>query len=73
MTRLTIVLDDPEKKALRELAAVEYREPQAQAAFIIRQELARRGFIPPLAIELHAQKSAINPPQEVTVESPIAA
>lgn len=47
MKRITIVLKDPEKIALLTLADREFREPQAQAALIIRQELERRGLLTP--------------------------
>lgn len=45
MTRITISLRDQEKIALRILAESEFRDPRAQAALIIRQELERRGFL----------------------------
>jgi hypothetical protein len=45
MARITICLTDLEKTALRTLAEKEFREPRAQAALIIRQELERRGLI----------------------------
>jgi hypothetical protein len=45
MTRITISLRDQEKIALRELAEKEFRDPRAQAALIIRQELERRGYL----------------------------
>ena len=45
MTRITISLRDQEKTALRALAEKEFRDPRAQAALIIRQELERRGFL----------------------------
>jgi predicted transcriptional regulator len=45
MTRITITLSDEEKVALRALAEKEFREPQGQAALIIRRELERQGFI----------------------------
>jgi hypothetical protein len=45
MTRITISLKDPEKTALRALAEKEFRDPRAQAALIIRQELERRGLL----------------------------
>lgn len=45
MTRITISLRDQEKTALRALAEMEFRDPRAQAALIIRQELKRRGLL----------------------------
>lgn len=45
MARITINLQDQEKNALRALAEHEFRDPRAQAALIIRQELERRGLL----------------------------
>lgn len=45
MTRLTIILEDEVKQALRSLSQAEFREPRAQAALIIFQELQRQGLI----------------------------
>jgi hypothetical protein len=45
MARITISLSDPEKFALRILAESEFRDPRAQAALIIRQELEKRGLL----------------------------
>jgi hypothetical protein len=45
MARLTITLRDQEKLALSTLADREFREPRAQAALIIRQELERLGLL----------------------------
>jgi hypothetical protein len=45
MTRLTVTLADQEKIALRTLAEKEFRDPRAQAALIIRQELERLGLL----------------------------
>ena len=45
MSRITITLDMVEKKALTVLSEREFRDPRAQAALIIRQELERRGFL----------------------------
>ena len=47
MIRLTISLREQERTALRALAEQEFRDPRAQAALIIRQELERRGLLPP--------------------------
>jgi len=45
MARITISLRDQEKTALRALAEKESRDPRAQAALIICQELERRGLL----------------------------
>ncbi|MCL4490115.1 MAG: hypothetical protein M1570_18585 [Chloroflexi bacterium] len=45
MARLTVPLDAEENKALWRLATAEKRDPRAQAALIIRQELERRGLL----------------------------
>jgi hypothetical protein len=45
MTRITISLKDQEKMALCALAEKKFRDPRAQAALIIRQELERQGFL----------------------------
>lgn len=45
MARLTITLEVTEKSALIEYAEREFRDPRAQAAMIIREELQRRGFL----------------------------
>lgn len=45
MLRITITLNEQEKKALLVLAEKEFRDPRAQAALIIRMELQRQGLI----------------------------
>jgi hypothetical protein len=45
MIKFQIGLDTTSFKALRALAEHEYRDPRAQAALIIRQELERRGLL----------------------------
>ena len=45
MAQITIFLKTTEKAALRLLAEQEFRDPRAQAALIIRQELERRGLL----------------------------
>jgi hypothetical protein len=45
MTKLVIFIPNQESDALRALAEQEYRDPRAQAALIIRQELERRGLL----------------------------
>jgi hypothetical protein len=47
MPRIFISLNVPERDALIKLAEQEFRDPRAQAAMIIRQELERRGFLEP--------------------------
>jgi hypothetical protein len=45
MVKFQVSLDTSSFKALRSLAADEYRDPRAQAALIIRAELQRRGLL----------------------------
>lgn len=45
MPILKIVLDVDERNALGQLAEVEKRDPRAQAAFIIRQQLEKLGLL----------------------------
>jgi hypothetical protein len=45
MVKFQVSLDQESFKALRSLAENEYRDPRAQAALIIRQELERRGLL----------------------------
>lgn len=45
MPKVTFFLQEREEAALRELAAKEYREPHAQAAWIVKNELVRLGYI----------------------------
>jgi hypothetical protein len=45
-TRITLTLAPSEKSALIRLAERELRDPRAQAAIIIRQDLERRGLLP---------------------------
>jgi hypothetical protein len=53
MARITLSLEVPEKDALIKLAIRELRDPRAQAALIIRQDLERRGLLtPPASQEL---------------------
>jgi hypothetical protein len=60
MTRITLSLEACEKEALIELAARELRDPQSQAALIIRNDLERRGFLAASA----KNKSPIFPTRE---------
>jgi len=45
MSRITITLNDHERKALHQLAEREFRDVHGQAAFIIRKELERLGLL----------------------------
>jgi len=45
MTRVIINLCEDELRALFNLAESEYRDTRQQAAFLIRQELERRGLL----------------------------
>jgi hypothetical protein len=46
MARVIVDLGERERNALEALAKREKRIPRAQAAFIIHQELERRGILP---------------------------
>jgi hypothetical protein len=46
MSRIVILLTQPEKDALKELAESELRTAQSQALFIIIRELERLGLLP---------------------------
>lgn len=46
MSRITVTLLRDEREALSTLAQRERRDPRAQAALIIRQELIDRGLLP---------------------------
>ena len=46
MARIIVHLGELEREALRTLAKREMRDPRAQAALIIRQELERQGALP---------------------------
>lgn len=45
MARIVIYLPDLEMNALNQLAQQEYRAPKVEAAWIIRNELHRRGLV----------------------------
>lgn len=47
MTRITVLLEPSERRALDDLARREMRDVRQQAAFIIRRELQRRGLLAP--------------------------
>lgn len=51
-TRIVVKLDKFENRALSALAEREYRNPRAQAAFIIRRELERCGLLEALEIDV---------------------
>jgi hypothetical protein len=44
--RVTLLLDEDERNALRRLAEREFRDPRDQAALIVRQVLEARGLLP---------------------------
>jgi hypothetical protein len=46
MSRIPILLDEETAAGLVALAKQQYRDPRAQAALIIRQELERLGLLP---------------------------
>lgn len=46
MAKIIVYLGDQERNALLQLAQRELRQPRAQAALIIRQELVRQGMLP---------------------------
>jgi len=46
MSHITITLYADERSALVRLAEIERRDPRAQAALIIRNELRRSGLLP---------------------------
>ena len=45
VTRLKLVLEQPEYSALLKVAVIELRNPSDQARFIVRKELERRGLL----------------------------
>jgi plasmid stability protein len=47
MTKVIVTLREDERKALVVLALSELRSPADQARHILRQELSRRGLLPP--------------------------
>ena len=63
MPTVKILLDDREREALVVLSRRERRDPRAQAAVILRQELERRGLLP--IPDAHAQGHAA---QEVATQ-----
>ena len=45
VARVVLTLEQPEYRALLQVAQTELRNPADQAHFMVRQELVRRGFI----------------------------
>ena len=58
MARIIVHLGEQEREALRTLAKREMRDPRAQAALIIHQELERQGALPARA-DLSQKKESI--------------
>lgn len=61
MARVILKLGERERSALKALAKREKRIPRAQAAFIIHQELERRGLLPALGTFSNRQELPPNP------------
>ena len=59
MARIIFNLSDDEYKAFLVLSEMEFREPKAQAALIIRRELEAQGLL-----ESVTTKQVINPPAQ---------
>ena len=57
MAKIIVYLGEQERNALHQLAQREMRVPRAQAALIIRQELARLGMLSVPAKSLNAEQS----------------
>lgn len=57
MAKIIVYLGEQERDALHQLAQREMRAPRAQAALIIRQELARLGMLSIPAESLNAEQS----------------
>ena len=57
MAKIIVYLGEQERDALHQLAQREMRAPRAQAALIIRQELARLGMLSIPAKSLNAEQS----------------
>jgi len=53
--RITVTLEDDERKALQDLAEAERRHPSDQAAILIRRELERERLLEPP--EIHTEGS----------------
>ena len=47
--RIGVVLPEPAREALVDLAEREYRDPRDQAAVLVLEGLRRRGLVPDLA------------------------
>jgi len=61
MVRIGVVLPEPAREALVDLAEREYRDPRDQAAVLVLEGLRRRGLVPDL------QAPAPEPPPEPAV------
>jgi len=48
MVRIGVILPEPAREALVDLAEREYRDPRDQAAVLVLEGLRRRGLVPPL-------------------------
>jgi hypothetical protein len=46
MARVTLSITEDERRALVDLARAELRDPRAQGALLLRQALARAGYLP---------------------------
>ena len=57
MAKIIVYLGEQERNALHQLAQLEMRVPRAQAALIIRQELARLGMLSVPMKSLNAEQS----------------
>ena len=57
MAKIIVYLGEQERNALHQLAQLEMRVPRAQAALIIRQELARLGMLSVPTKSLNAEQS----------------
>jgi diadenosine tetraphosphate (Ap4A) HIT family hydrolase len=69
MPKVIIYLQDKELNALHKLAQKEYRQPKAQAALIIRNELQRLGMVAgETAPHLHADQKARPETDKLSVE-----
>jgi hypothetical protein len=67
--RITITLFEAESDALYRLARLERRDTRGQAAFLLRQELTRRGLLRAESPAIVAQPAQNVQPQGVTHDS----
>ncbi len=68
MKRLIVYLNETEHDALLRSAKEERRDPRAQAALMIRQELQRRGLLPAAEAPAEVKSSSAEP-----AEAPVGA